>query len=90
MVIVVFGNKIEMIHQAHRCLQPRVKHCASEPIRVEIVGALHQFLSGPSEIGENLIQGTLIVLGVMGLLISEIRNREFNATGREIVHSRRP
>jgi len=62
MVIVVFGDKIQMVYQSHRGLQTRVDDAASEQRRVEFGDTGEQLRSCRAEPKQNFSQRARVVV----------------------------
>jgi len=89
-MIVVFGDKIQMVQQPHRGLQARVRESLGEQRCVQFIDALQQRRAGGAELNQKSFQRARVVVRVIGLSIRQIRGREFPASGGVIFQARKP
>ena len=90
MVIVMFGNKVKMVHQPHGRLQPRMQQSAVERGSLHCLHAIDQLQSCSAKFCQNLLHRARIVIGLMSFSIAEVGRGEFGPIGQEVSHTLQP
>lgn len=76
MMIVVFGDEIEMVYQPHGLSQPRVQHGAGKQFRLKFCYVIDETKARLAEAGQNVVQGAGIVIGFISFTIAEVGGGE--------------
>ena len=90
MMVVMLGDEIEVVEQAHGGFEARVRNRQLPQVRVESIEAPEQGSSRISESGKNVIERASIVVGFSGSAIGQVRRGEFGATVDVVFHSGQP
>jgi len=89
-MIIMLRHKVQVIHEPHRLLQPRMQHRARKKVLAKRLQAPHQCKSSIPKIPENLLHWPLVVVRLVSLPISQVRHREFRSSNYKILHPRAP
>jgi hypothetical protein len=87
MVIVVFGDEEQVVHQSHGLLQSRMEQTTSDLIRSDLLGSIHQLPSCFSKLRQNLLKRPRIVIGLGRSAIGQVSNAEFASAAQEVLDS---
>ena len=83
-------HKVQMVHQTHRCFEPRMDDAASKNCVVQLLRFAHQLGARASELGHNLIDRPPVVLRLKGLPIAQISNGKLRCSRQVIIDPRHP
>jgi hypothetical protein len=89
-MVIVFGHKVQVVHQPHRVLQARVQFRAGHDARVNFVEAIHPARACRPEIPQNLPKLVCSVVCLVSFAVAEVRHGESVAIRQKILHARRP
>ena len=78
-VVVVFGDKVKMVDEAHGRLEARVRNRANKDAAVELVHAVEKLFPGSAKFSENLFEVPCVVVGFVCLAILQVGGGEFGA-----------
>lgn len=89
-MIIVLRNKMQMIHEPHGLLETRMQARARKNVRFTCPQTLHQAMPCCAESSQNLCQLSGIMVGVMGLAITQVCDGECVSASKEVIHTRHP
>jgi hypothetical protein len=89
-MVVVLGDKIQMVDEPHGLLEAGMQQGARKEVRLKFGGAIHQTEPGSAERGENFDQLLGIVVGFVCLAIGEVRDDECGASSEKVFYTGHP
>lgn len=89
-MVVVLGDEIEMVDEAHGSLQARVRNGTGEEGMVYVFDAVQKDCSGCTEVREDLFEGVVVVFGEFGFAIGEVSCSELVAGEQVIADASKP
>ena len=89
-VVVMFGNEVEMVDQAHRGFQAWMGKSAAVGQGIEVFDPAQQRLPRRPEVGENAFYRLVIVVCVLGFAIRQVGGGELFPSGDKILYTGEP
>ena len=71
-MVVVFGDEVQMVHQRHRGLEARVRDGFGEERWVEFIRALEELFPAGAEFCEDFFEGTGVVVGFVRSSVAQV------------------
>jgi len=87
-MVIVFRDKMQMIHKPHGLLQTRMQFGAGKGGGLKFRDAIHQTGSRRAKLSQNLSQLPAVVIGFMSFSIAQVRDGERVVNARAQVPSK--
>ena len=88
--VIVLRNKIQMIHEPHGLLETRLQPRSRKNVRFKCPQMLHLAKPCCAESRQNLLQFLGIMVGFMGLAITQFCDGEYVSIGKAVIDTRHP
>jgi hypothetical protein len=90
MVIVVFGDEVQMVDQAHGLFESRMRNGSGKQRSLKLSNSIYESHSLLSELGKNLLGATSVVARFVSFPIRQVSMSKFNGPGYVVVNSCQP
>jgi len=89
-MIVMLGDKVQMVDQSHRLFQPRMWDLSGEQRSLKPPNSIDKSQAGIAELGQDLLKATLIMLRFVSFSIAQVCDGEPGSIRKVVVNSRHP